>query len=284
MPFSDKALGILGEIGSNATNLRLLGECLDQLVPFVGAGLSADFAYPQWGKFLRDAAERFGLRSQVEPLVAGQQFEEAAETLAEDRPNAFDDFLRETFDEKKLARPLRKGAVRHVARFARGPVLTTNFDRVLEVAFEDAGRRFDEVFPGSRIHEASRAIQLNRPFLLKLHGDYRDIASRVLTLSEYAREYGGKQPGRVNVDLPMPRVLGQALGARPLLFLGCSLKADRTTLIMAQIAWRLPGTVHFALIGIREHAGSRPSIGRLEYSPALLPAGHFERLRNCSPA
>jgi len=190
MRFSAKALGILEEIGSNATNVRLLGEYLDQVVPFVGAGLSADFDYPQWGRFLRDAAESFGLRSQVEPLVTGQQFEEAAEALAEGRPNAVEDFLREAFEEKKLTRHLRKGAVRCIARFARGPVLTTNFDRALKAAFEDAGRRVDEVFPGSRIHEASRAIQLTQPFLLKLHGDYLDIASRVLTLSEYAREYG----------------------------------------------------------------------------------------------
>jgi hypothetical protein len=45
------------------------------------------------------------------------------------------------------------------------------------------------VFPGSPIHEASRTIQLNQPFLLKLRGVYRDLASRVLTLSENAREY-----------------------------------------------------------------------------------------------
>jgi hypothetical protein len=100
MPFFDKALGILGDVGSNATNLRLLGECLDQLVPFVGAGLSADFGYPQWGQFLRDATDRFGLRAEVEPLLAGQQFEEAAEVLAQDRPKAFDDLLREAFDDK----------------------------------------------------------------------------------------------------------------------------------------------------------------------------------------
>ena len=69
-------------------------------------------------------------------------------------------------------------------------MLTSNFDRALEAAFEDAGRRVLEVFPGSRIHEASRAIQSNQPFPLKLRGDYGDLASRVRTLSENAREYG----------------------------------------------------------------------------------------------
>jgi hypothetical protein len=279
MHFFDKSLEILGEIGSNATNLRLLGECLDQLVPFIGAGLSADFGYPQWGQFLREAAGHFGLPTAVEPLLAGQQFEEAADALAQDRPKAFDDFLREAFDERKLVRPLRKGAVQCLARIARGPVLTTNFDRVLEAAFEDAGRRFEEVFPGSNIREASRAIQFNRPFLLKLHGDYRDSASRVLTLREYTREYGSDEPGRVNFELPMPSVLAQVLGARPLLFLGCSLKSDRTTLIIAQIARRLPGTVHFAVLSESENTADRfHQLDAWNIRPLFFPAGRFEKI------
>ena len=196
MDFFERALGTLGEIGSNATNFRQLSGCLDQLVPFVGAGLSADFGYPQWTHFLADAADRFGLRSNVDDHLARQEFEEGAEVLAQYRPKAFDDFLRDTFNQRKLTRPIRKGAVCHLPRIARGPVLTTNFDRVLEATFEDLGRRFEEVFPGSRIGQASRAIQLNQPFLLKLHGDYADSASHVLTLSEYAREYGSS-PARL---------------------------------------------------------------------------------------
>jgi hypothetical protein len=48
---------------------------------------------------------------------------------------------------------------------------TDDWGSVLEATFEDADRPFGEVFPGSRIREASRAIQLGEPFLLKLHGD-----------------------------------------------------------------------------------------------------------------
>ncbi|MGO9273020.1 MAG: hypothetical protein ACLQOO_22755 [Terriglobia bacterium] len=42
----------------------------------------------------------------------------------------------------------------------RGPVLTTNFGFVVEAAFEDAGGPFSDVFPGSRIREVFRGIQL----------------------------------------------------------------------------------------------------------------------------
>jgi hypothetical protein len=287
MPFSDKALGILGEIASNDTNLHLLDGCLPQLVPFVGAGLSADFGYPQWGLFLRKAACRFGLSSKVESLLAGWQFEEVAEALAQDRPKAFDDFLREAFDERKLVWPARKCAVCHLARFSRGPVLTTNFDHVLEAAFADAGRAFKpaEVFPGSRIREASRAIQLSRPFLLKLHGDYDDVASRVLTLSDYTREYGSKEPGCVNLRLPLPKVLEQVLGARPLLFLGCSLKRDRTTLVMTRIAEKLPGTSTSLLSLNRKTPRNASESWKLRiFARSSFPPAASKRSSNCSPA
>jgi hypothetical protein len=46
MGLVEDALEILGEIGSNRQNLELLRKAIDQLVPFVGAGMSADFGYP----------------------------------------------------------------------------------------------------------------------------------------------------------------------------------------------------------------------------------------------
>jgi hypothetical protein len=191
MGFADQALEILGDIGNNGTNLRLLESCIGQIVPFVGAGLSADFGYPMWDEFLKEMAIKAGAEPEVSARLAEHKFEEAAETVISSSPaNEFDDNLQDKFDDRRLPRPLRSGAARYLPRIAFGPVLTTNFDRVLETAFEDAGRRFKEVFPGTRIHAANRALQLNQRTLLKLHGDYADKASRVLTLTEYAREYG----------------------------------------------------------------------------------------------
>ena len=104
-------------------------------------------------------------------------------------PNQFEDKLRETFDMERLHRPVSNAAVCHLPKIARGLVITTNFDGVLEAAFEDAGSRFSHVFGGARIREASRAVQLNEHCLLKLHGDYLDSESRILTLSEYRKQY-----------------------------------------------------------------------------------------------
>ncbi|MGH9433377.1 MAG: SUMF1/EgtB/PvdO family nonheme iron enzyme, partial [Terriglobia bacterium] len=278
MAIPDDGPKILGETGANAQNLELLLKYLDRLVPFVGAGLSFDFGYPSWSKLLQDLADQAGVRPKVDALLANNQFEEAAQVLAA-FTNLLDDAVRQTFDEQRLPRPLGRGAVRHLTSIAQGPVLTTNFDRVLEAAFEDAGRQFSESFPGSRIREAHRAIQMREHVLLKLHGDYLDAATRVLTRDEYTREYGSLDPDQVDINLPLPSVLGQALSASPLLFLGCSLKDDRTTRVIARIAKRLQGTMHFALLPESEMTEARrKQLDSWNIRPLFFPTGEFEKI------
>jgi HAD superfamily phosphoserine phosphatase-like hydrolase len=260
MDFVEDALKILGNIGTNEQNLRLLFSCRDKLVPFVGAGLSTDFGYPGWNKLIQGLAAQTSqsrLIRKVNDLLDNNKFEEAAEEVSRNLPNLFDDTLRSAFDHEKLVRPLRHSAVCHIPYIADGPVLTTNFDRVLEAAFQDAGHPFKEVFPGSRIREAHRAIQLGEPFLLKLHGDYLDSESRVLTLKQYVREYGHSDPGKVNLSRAVPSVLGQALAARPLFFVGCSLKTDRTISVIGRLAMQMPGTIHFALMSESDNSAER---------------------------
>jgi hypothetical protein len=277
--FVDNALAVLGDIGFNATNLHLLESHLDQVIPFVGAGLSCESGYPVWSRFLETAAERFGLGSETKGYIATGQFEEAAEFVAERYPNAFDDFLRECFTERKLRRPMKSGAASCLPGIVHGPVLTTNFDHLLEIVFEDAGKPFGRVFPGSHIREASRAIQLNQPFLLKLHGDYNEADSRVLTLREYDREYGGREPNCVDFDLPLPKILMQALAARPLLFLGCSLRGDRTTQFIAAVARKYEGTMHFAVLSDEEKTPSRlAELDRWNIRPLFFPANNFNKI------
>src|ERR1700731_1460947 len=140
MRILEQALTILGDIGDNKLMLELLDPYIERLVPFVGAGLSANFGYPGWKKLLQGMAGRLNLRQQVDDLLDQNHYEEAAELVQNDRPGVFTDTLCQVFDHKKLPRPLGKGAVRHLPRLAKGPVLTTNFDRVIEAAFEDVGR------------------------------------------------------------------------------------------------------------------------------------------------
>jgi len=280
MNFVHRAIQALGGMGPNIQNLSMLDSCRDKLVPFVGAGLSIHYGYPSWNSLLEMIAVPVGLGDAVRGHISRLQFEEAAELLVKDASFTYlDDSLRRTFDRSKLPRPLLDGPISLLPRIARGPVITTNFDHVLEMAFEDAHRPFVEVFKGSQIREASRALQLDQPFLLKLHGDYNDSENRILTLEEYAREYGHSDPSQVDLNMKLPTVLGQALGARPLLFLGCSLKNDRTLAVISRIAARYKGTVHFALLSETElHIDRIQQLYSWNIRPIFFPSGRYEKV------
>ena len=279
MAFLESALSILGNSGSNEHNLRDLEACADKLVPFVGAGLSAAFDYPGWKGFLQGLAKGSPILAEVDRLLSKDQYEEAAETLENYLKEKFNEAIRDTFDNERIARPLRKGAVRYLPNIARGPVITTNFDGILEAAFTDAGKDFTGFYPGNRIRDANQAIQLRRRALLKLHGDFRDPYSRVLTLDEYSRAYGPAKSGQIQWDLPVPRVLQQAIGGNPLLFLGCSLVTDRTTAIIAQVARDLPGIQHFALLSASENTPDRClQLAEWRVRPLFFPAGQFGKI------
>jgi phosphoserine phosphatase len=279
LAFEDLALMSLAKLPVNRLNLRLLSHARETLIPFIGAGLSAEFGYPPWHKLIEDLADPSGQGPLIAMLLAENKFEEAAGRICSALPNQFDDALRDTFSRDGLERPLSKGAVRHIPGIGRGIVLTTNFDCVLEAAFEDAKRPFSKIFSGAHIREASRAVQLNEPCLLKLHGDYRDSEARIVTISEYARHYGSEDPNKIDFSLALPTVLSQALASRPMLFLGCSLKTDRTMGVIRNLAKRYPGVVHFALLSSAE--ATPPRLQQLDdwnIRPLFFPAGEFNRI------
>jgi HAD superfamily phosphoserine phosphatase-like hydrolase len=280
MGFVEDVCGILGGLGSNRQYLELLSMQCQKLVPFVGAGLSLEFGYPSWSKLLEDLGQQAGLAAQVQPLLAKGGFEEAADLVHKALPGLFDDTLKTTFHHDKLTRPIDRGAVRHLPFIGCGLVLTTNFDRVLEAAFEDAGKRFGEIVSGSQIQEANQAIQLVEPILLKLHGDYWHSDSRILTLSQYITAYGSAAPNEVNLQRPgLPSVLGQVLGSRPLLFLGCSLKLDRTITVISRLARQYPGNRHFALLSDSEITPERRrQLDDWNIRPLFYPKGHREKI------
>jgi len=273
--FIDAALKILGDVPPNRQNLELLDQYRGKLVPFVGAGLSAVFGYPQWKPFLEIAADRLGLHAEVDGLLENDDLEGAAEVLAHDP--GFDDTLRMVFDPGKLPSPLRKGAVRHLPAIAQECVLTTNFDRVLEKAFEPSGL---EVFLGSETREVARSIQSGNRALIKLHGDCEHSTGRVLTSDQYADAYGSPDVSTIDPNRALPKVLEQVFGARALLFLGCSLQKDRTTRVIAWIAGRLGGgPVHFALMSASENTEARrKQLGEWSIRPLFFPAGQYDRV------
>jgi tetratricopeptide (TPR) repeat protein len=252
------------------------------LIPFVGAGLSRPFGFPEWGAFLREQAKDAGVETEIETRLGNGQYEEAAEDLHDALGAlAFEDAIRRTFDSSLLGGRLPDAAVRAVPALAAGPVLTTNFDRVLETVFEEAQSKFDEVVYGAaqpgRVEEA---MHVNSCILWKLHGDYKGGADRVLTNREYAEHYGHSDPAQVDWQKPLPRRFETLLSARPVLFLGSSLEQDRTVRILRAFVQRHPGVGHYALVETpvdeERRRQRRKDLSNVAIRPLWFPPGRFD--------
>jgi tetratricopeptide (TPR) repeat protein len=214
------------------------------VVPFVGAGLSIPCGMPGWAEFLTSSATAEA-RPRVVIELERAAFEEAAQLVAESLgTRAFHDRLETVFHV--LEGP-PSGPVLRLPAITRGPVLTTNIDRVLERVFENAGRPFAECVWGAKPDMLGRALHSDSRYLIKIHGDALDRSDRILTLDEYEQHYGGRQASEIDLSLPLPQVLEQAFASRTLLFVGCSLGADRTVAQLRRVARRAGTPTHYAI-------------------------------------
>ncbi len=249
MPSVEAIPELLGDIGFNAMYLGKLAEqCQKEggIVPFVGAGMSAPFGFPQWGEFLLGTANNQELKAEIQERLDALEYEEAASLVGDKLGwRAFEDLLRRSFNDEKLPVSLA-GAVTQLAKFRPGPIVTTNFDHVLETAFRDAGRPLLPIWHSHAVRGAE-ALQHNRPLLLKMHGDWEDSENRILTRKQYEDAYGDLDTEHIDHRRPLPQLLNILLPSRSCLFLGCSLKQDRTMRLLKTIAEQYR-TMHFAAV------------------------------------
>jgi hypothetical protein len=199
------------------------------VIPFVGAGLSAPFKFPQWGDLLKQLAGP-AQKTRVERLVRESDFEGAAELLYE-RGRAADrlqEGIASSFDRQIPSSEFAGKAVALLPYLTAGPVITTNYDRVLEHAFDLANRPFTRSIVGAEPDELVPAIQRNERVLFKIHGDCETRRGLTLTLQSYDLAYGHDRASGRQARDKLQGMLPILLTNRPFLFLGCSLETDRT--------------------------------------------------------
>ena len=215
------------------------------VVPFIGAGMSASLGFPGWTALLTDNAKEDSVKSKVKQHLADGQYEEAAQVLEDDMSEeGFHELIRESFGAHKLKAPL-DAPVTLLPKITSGPVVTTNFDRVLEEAFKQGKRPFDRVVRGVEVDTIGEALDLNHHILLKVHGDAEDRTHRILTLREYERNYNpDKQEARYLISTQLELLAIK----RTLLFLGCSLEQDRLMVVLKAIKEKYQSTTHYALL------------------------------------
>ena len=237
------------------------------VIPFVGAGMSKPMGFHLWGGFLEGlTADYPAIHDQIKDMVAGYEYEEAAQCLLDRMGEAvFAEAIQSTFGSRYRS---IKGSVQLLPLlFTRG-CITTNFDYVLDRVYEENGHKFKGEFSGARLSEAPRRLVDEPHCILRLHGEAESGHGRVLTQAEYIACYGHE--GRY-------QALYQTIISNcSLLFLGCSLSADRTFQVLRDLmrSARVETPRHFAFLPLykdTDREARRRELGEADIHPIWYP-------------
>jgi SIR2-like domain len=253
------------------------------VIPFVGAGMSKSAGCPEWKEYLLDLCSDAAL----DPTAMRVRLEENGDyegvmnelvtKLGMHRFNL--DFERDFKTPEEIT-----GAVTLLPKLFDNSVLTTNFDRVLERAYEADAKAFIEKVTGRGQASAFfRAIPAGERYLLKLHGNLDNAAERVLNKAEYDAAYGND--GNIHDACCIPKILKRLFTSYSFLFLGCSLSADRTIQTFMKVAQQegqenLPH--HYAIVASPSDAAKKEKIddrlAAAHISPIWFPEGEFQHV------
>jgi hypothetical protein len=215
------------------------------VIPFLGAGTSGPFKYPLWGPFFEQCATTED-RAAITAHVEAGEFEQAAQLLVNRDADGFYRKVGETFARPPALDEVPSTPLTRLPLIAPGPVITTNFDPVIESIYQDQGKPFTEerrILGRNNPELVVTAIQENQSALIKLHGDASRPDSLTFTAVEYKQSYGDfDHPG------PVERLATVVYTNRPLLFLGCSLEKDRTLQSLKNVHTRNPYVGHYAVL------------------------------------
>lgn len=243
-----------------------------QILPFVGAGMSKPSGFPMWGAFLKELAQNDpGVLDQVEQAIEEGRFSDAAQIISDE------------LDENMLAEQIEnyfagqvfspEGPVRLVPDLFKLGCVTTNFDHVLEKVYEHNEQAFAQVFSGSSIIDAPRETASGANVLFKIHGSATSRNGRVLTTVEYNSAYGNERT--------VPGTLNHLITNRSLLFIGCSLATDRTIVAMQDIKAMngAAGLRHYAFLadpGQANRTARHSELNRAEIHPIWYPCENHD--------
>jgi len=179
---------------------------------------------PSWSDYIDRQAVRAGLRAaDVEArLKAGDHealMDEVIEGLGID---LFTRDFRSEFEGGNIS-PALSPSSELIDLFDKC-YITTNFDRVLDHCHRESIPFDEKVVGKDDTGRFLKAIYRSEKYLLKLHGNIDEQRDRILTKQEYDEGYGGVD---INYELPIPRTLQRVFNSFTVMFVGCSLIADR---------------------------------------------------------
>ena len=272
MTFED----IMSLTPANKTNYEALREAIKKhtVVPFVGAGMSYPY-YPLWNKALQKLQEKIA----PERMDAVNK-ELASVTTEIERCDILERnlgkratcrelcnlFSLSKFDVKKAGVDTQAASL-FPRLFPREPLLTTNLERMQEEIFRHYDVPFDSVLNPTDSDILTVLKQKRAHGILYLHGcvsgDLTDYSRLVFSKSQYDKHYQD--------NTPLVKELRNWMNGAQLLFLGCSLRNDRTLEILKKIFGTNNRLEHFAILDVKDED--------LDYTERMIQLEHDYGIR-----
>lgn len=213
----------------NHDRFMQLIDCMEsgQVVPFIGAGISAAARFPSWKAHLREQGRTAGLAlEQVEVLLSEGRYEAIIEQIEQEKgADVFAQEIRDVFSRTHATPEV----VWRISELFKDAVITTNYDRLLEHAYDTGEDNAFQVINGMA---ALERVNPKAVTIYKLHGDVKKPTSCILGKRQYDQAYG---TDGLDLSLPIPKLLAYHYKTSSLLFLGSSLNEDRTVQVFRAI-------------------------------------------------
>lgn len=206
----------------NEQRFDQLVECLaaQEVVPFVGAGISSGGGLPTWDQHLQQQGRTAGIpKEQVDAWLQQGQYEEVIAHIEQHRGRGvFAQEIRDTFGKRGRIQDITL----LISELFTDTVITTNYDRLLEQVYDIGGVSRVQVINGTTAMERPDPAKVT---LIKIHGDFATPAHCILGKAQYDAAYG---EDALDLERPVPKILARYYCNNSLLFIGCSLHNDRT--------------------------------------------------------
>ena len=249
-----------------------------QVVPFIGAGMSAP-VYPLWKDYILNISDEFFLnKEKITNMLKDFQYEEAMDyiyNLIGER--AFYDHISAVYNNEKLYQLSCNNPIWLLTKIFNETVITTNFDNVLEYVYEKSDNKFDDCIYPSQMSPLSHTILKTKHLLIKVHGDINGHSDIILTKNQYDELYGNENKTK------FVKFLERFILSKTLLFLGCSIYNDRTIKTLRNIINSYDNVINYAIIerpNDKERIQERTAfLSELGIRPIWYPKGEHQCIK-----
>lgn len=230
--------------GSNKKRLDEIKQIRQNIIPFVGAGISKGCGLFTWRELINKIAVEYLLPDDIKMLEEIGDTFKYADKIIDAAKNS--DMIMKKIRDMITDSNAEYNEVTQILVSSFSPmVITTNYDTLLEDASINSPLGHLKPLLPCLVGQMNEAIQINDRRLLKIHGSLEETQSFVFSTKQYKYFYGEK--GKRGKK-PLPEYLMKIFSSKKVLFVGCSMEKDYTLDILEECVQQNRSISHYAIV------------------------------------